>query len=288
MSQIVFFNGEFMPRENVQISFEDRGFQFGDGVYEVIKCENGQALALNRHLRRLKRSLDALEIQIPSELDFAHLTRRLIKANSLHDGLVYMQVTRGVAPRAHTFPENVKPTVIAYPMPWNNPTSAQFQQGATAIIVPDERWLRCDIKSLNLIANAVAKEKARRAGATEALLYREGLGVVEGSSSNLFAVIDGTLVTAPASPLILSGITREILLELASELSIPLRTEVVSRHELLHDAQEAFITSRGIAVLPLVAIDGKIVGDGTPGPITQQLANAYKSLIDEAENLEAI
>lgn len=287
MTQIVFYNGEFMPREDVRISFEDRGFQFGDGVYEVIKCEQGQALALDRHLRRLKRSLDALEILIPSDLDFAWLTRHLIDANSLHDGLIYMQVTRGVAPRAHAFPEGAKPTVIAYPMHWNSPTPVEFERGATAIIVPDERWLRCDIKSLNLIANAMAKEKARRAGVTEALLYREGLGVLEGSSSNFFAVIDGTLVTAPASPFILGGITREIILELAAELEIPLRTEGISREELLH-AQESFITSRGIAVYPLVAIDSKLVADGKPGPITKQLASAYQSLIDEAGNLEAI
>ena len=288
MNQIVCFNGVFMPREKVQISFEDRGFQFGDGVYEVIRCLKGQALALDRHLRRLQRSIAALEIQLPNE-DFntAASIRRLIQENSLQDGLIYVQVTRGIAPRSHAFPENVKPTFLAYTMPWNDITPEAFNQGGTAIIVPDERWSRCDIKSLNLIANVVAKEKARRAGATEALLHREGLGVLEGSSSNLFAVIDDTLVTAPTSQFILGGITREILLELAAQLGLPLRQQPISKDEL-QCAQEVFITSRGIAVFPLVTVDGMPIGNRNPGPITRQLAQAYSDLIDRAQDLETV
>ncbi|NLK07940.1 MAG: D-amino-acid transaminase [Firmicutes bacterium] len=285
MDRTIYFNGKFVPENQVRISFEDRGFQFGDGVYEVIKVENGRAFALYRHLRRLARSLHGLDIRISEDIDFGTVVRHLIQANSASDGLIYIQITRGAAPRAHGFPKDSKPTVVAYSMPWNDITPKEFDAGASAIIIPDERWGRCDIKSLNLLANVLAKQKAAQAEAAEALLERVGVGVLEGTSSNLFAVSGGNLVTAPSSPYILGGITREIILELADQLQLPIEEKALSKKQLLR-SDEAFITNRGIAVLPLVTIDDNIIGSGKPGPITRRLAFAYNELISKATDLE--
>lgn len=288
MPQIAYYNGAYMPKNEIHIDLEDRGFQFGDGVYEVMRCMRGQAVALYRHIRRLQRSAAAIEIPLPLATDeLADVIRQLIRRNEMRGDLVYLQLTRGVSLRAHQFPANTKPTFLAYPLPWQEISPEQFEKGGAAIIVRDERWLRCDIKSLNLLPNVMAKEKAHRAGVAEALFERDGHGVLEGSSSNLFIVRDGTLITPPATSYILPGITREILLELAQKAGIPVQLREIPREELL-SADEVFITNRGVEVFPLVRIENHPIGNSKPGPVTRQLHEAYSTLVAAADDLEKI
>lgn len=279
--QYVFVDEAWLAPEQARVSFEDRGFQFGDGVYEVVRVYRGRPFALHAHLERLERSARELELQLPKSLD--ELGRLMTEAparRGLDEATVYIQVTRGYAPRVHHFPAPITPTLVIYASPARPQPEETFLQGAAAVVLPDERWLRCDIKSVNLLANALAKECAKRAGALEAVLHREGVGITEGSSSNVFAVAGGKLVTAPASRYILRGVTRDIVLELAREAKIAVEERFLSKEELLA-ADEVFITSTTLEVMPVTRIDGSPVGDGRPGPVARRLAQAYKERVDE-------
>lgn len=288
MYNLMYINGEYKNQNEVCISFQDRGFQFGDGVYEVIRVIRGQAIAVYRHLDRLANSAAAIQIPLPLEQEqILNVIRRLIAAESVNDGLIYMQLTRGAAPRSHGFPRGVSPTFLAYPMPWLHVPAKAFDKGGTAIIVPDDRWCNCHIKSLNLLPNVLAKEKAAAAGADEALFERSGHEVLEGTASNLFAVHGRTVTTPPANRYILPGITRSIILELARSCGLEVREEPISR-ESLFSASEVFITNRGLEVLPILKVDGCQIGTGRPGPVTKLLFEAYTRLVNNSDDLEKI
>lgn len=280
MSLTVFLNGDYLPYERATVSVEDRGFLFGDGVYEVYRTYQGKPFKFREHLERLDRSLRELRLAAPP-LDWEAVHRELVGRNGLEqtDVQVYIQITRGAAvPRAHQFPPaDTAPTVFALARPVKPLPESLRTGGATAITVPDERWGRCDIKSINLLPNVLAKQKAADAGAFEALLVRDGV-VIEGSSTNVFAVVDGAVVTYPRSNRILGGITREVVVQLARDLGYRLVEGPILVSDL-NRATELFITSTTSEVLPVVRVDGRPIGDGRPGPVTGALHQALLRIV---------
>jgi D-alanine transaminase len=272
----VYLNGSYVPREQALVSVDDRGFVFGDGVYEVIRASNGRLFEPDRHVRRLERSLREITLSLTdAECEgLVDVWQELLRANGLEkgDAIVYVQVTRGVAVRAHPFPPaSVRPTVYASASAWTPPAGLRAR-GARVITVPDVRWSRCDIKTITLLPNVLAKQRAVEAGADEALFVRDGV-VLEGSVSNFFAVIDGALCTHPLTTYILGGITRDVVLEIASSAGIPVReTPILLDH--ISRATELFYTNTTNDIIPIVAVDGRAVGDGRPGPVTGRLYTA--------------
>lgn len=277
---IIYLNGEFLDRSRAAIPLDDRGFLFGDGVYEVCRVVQGQIYRFSEHWGRLQRGLAALEIQLGGALDGESLQSiflRLIEENDLESGhaTVYLQVTRGAAPRTHGFPASgTAPTIYASAAPFNIPTQLR-EEGAAAITLPDIRWARCDIKSVNLLPNILGKQRAIEAGAFEAIFLRDGI-VTEGASSNLFVVLDGVLRTYPLSNYILPGITRGIIIEQAQGLGYPVSEIPITQQELLR-AEEIFATGTTTDVQPLVTVDGRAVGSGRPGPIAGALREALEA-----------
>jgi D-alanine transaminase len=278
VSRIIYLDGEFLPREEARISVDDRGFIFGDGVYEVTRALNGVLFEGEAHLQRLAYGLSGLEIQRGEELSTHNLlevSHHLLAENELLDGhsTIYLQVTRGVAPRTHQFPvTDTQPTVYLAASRFI-PPSVLHEQGATAITHPDLRWRRCDLKTVNLLPNVLAKQQAVKSGATEALLIREGI-VTEGSHTNVFAVIGGELCTHPCSADILTGITRRIVLQLAEEAGLTVRDTPVLAQELGR-AEELFLSGTTTDVMPITRLNGRAVAYGRPGEITRQLQSAY-------------
>jgi D-alanine transaminase len=269
---IVYLNGEFLPSGEARISPDDRGFVFGDGVYEVTRAVRGQPFAAEAHWKRLETGLR--ELGIRTSLDSGRILEiylRLLSENALEDGeaTIYLQVTRGRAPRAHAFPPaTIQPTVYAFASRFSPPIE-QRRAGVNAITYPDIRWSRCDIKTVNLLPNVLAKQKAVEMGGWEAVLVRDGV-LIEGSSSNLFGVIDGELRTYPRTNYILPGITRQVVLELAAELGIPAREAPIFVGEMGR-LEELFLTGTATDVQGIVTLDGYRVGDGVVGPITKAL-----------------
>ena len=275
---LVYLNGEYLPRERALVPVDDRGFLFGDGVYEVSRAHDGRVVDHDRHARRLARNLAELAIA-PAGLDEARvreIAERVLVGSGLVAGhaTVYLQVTRGSAPRTHHYPDprRVPPTVYVSASPFT-PLDAQRATGVAVITLPDLRWGRCDIKSINLLPNVMAKQAAVAAGAHEAVFVR-GDVITEGAATNLFAVVDGVVRTHPLSPVVLPGITREIALELAHALGLPVREDALTLDEL-PAADELFLTSTTNDVMPVVAVDGRTVGDGAPGPLTRRIADAF-------------
>jgi D-alanine transaminase len=275
MPNIAFLNGRFMPLSRAKVSVEDRGFQFGDGVYELIRTYNGHPFHMREHIRRLGRSAEALQIRNPyPEKSWARYILQGMKRSGYPNAKIYIQVTRGAAPRVHWFPEKVRPTAVMtfrkfVPLP-----DAMRNKGVSVITVPDIRWARCSAKSLNLLPNTLAREEARRKGAFEALFIREG-HVMEGGGSNVFIRIGKTLLTPPEGPFILSGITREVILGLAKEEGVEVSERPVREAELL-SADEVFLTGTTVEVLPVVRINQKRVGSGEPGEIARLLYARFR------------
>ena len=276
----VYLNGAFVPKAEATVSVDDRGFLLGDGVYEVVAFYEGVPLGMDRHMARFQRSLEALRIDFDlSGLDDRF--RELVSGNEL-DGaetaLVYAQVTRGAAPRTHYFPEGeVEPTVYAYAAAWSRPSPEAWDAGFTAITVPDRRWMRVDIKTICLLPNGMAWQDARDAGVDDAILVRDGVAI-EGTHQNFWAVVDGTVVTHPESNLILSGITRGVVLEVAEELGIPVEERAIQVEELA-SADELFFTGSTAEVRPCVEVDGKAIGRGGAGPVTRALRDGFMARI---------
>lgn len=275
---LVFLNGEIVPLSEARISPQDRGFLFADGVYEVTRFYGGALFQLDQHISRLSRSLSEIELELsPPGPDWKTLCEELIRENHLGDadGFVYLQVTRGAAPRGHAFPiPAVPPTTYATVTARPRLVDAERRQrGVIAITHPDERWARCDIKSVALLPNVLASERAARAGAAEAILVREGL-VTEGSHSSAFAVREGHVVTHPLNHHVLPGITRGFTLTLCKRLGIPSAEEGCPVEDF-RNAEEVFLTGTGSEILPVVALDGERIGKGVPGPITQALQDAF-------------
>ncbi len=275
----VYVNGAYLDRATAQVPVDDRGFLFGDGVYEVTRAVNGQLFAWERHLRRLARGLEALSIVLP-DVRLLEVSEHLLEENALEtgDATVYLQITRGVAERRHHFPPpGTAPTVFLSASRLVVPDELRAR-GAAAITTADLRWERCDLKTVNLLPNVLAKEQAVAAGAFEALLVRDGI-VTEGASSNLFAVIAGKLHTHPPTHRILAGITREVVLELAAELAIPVVLEPITR-AALSTASEVMITATTADVMPVVSVDGSRVGDGRPGGVARRLHAGLRARMD--------
>jgi D-alanine transaminase len=272
----VYLNGEFLPRSEARVSVDDRGFLFADSVYEVSAAYRGEFFRMDRHLARLARSLRELRIDFDATA-LVPVHQRLLVENGLGDetvSYVYAQVTRGVAPRSHAFPtEPVPPTVYAYAARHDRPTLERWQQGFDALTVPDRRWARVDVKTTNLLPNCIALQTAVEAGVKEAVLVKDGIAL-EGAHNNFWAVIDGTVVTHPVTNVILPGIIREYVLELCSDLAIPLVLRPILVEELA-SAEEAFMTGTTTEVRPLVQIDGRPVGDGKVGAIARRLYEAF-------------
>ena len=278
MGALGYIDGKIVDLSEKVVAMEDRGYQFGDGVYEYAKVYNGKCFALKPHIDRLFRSLR--ELRIPAvfthdELQSIH--ERLIAESGIKSGGIYLQVTRGWAPRAHQFPETVVPclTMTIRPSTMN---PAQWETGVGIVLTPDERWLRCDIKSLNLLGNVLGKQKAKEANCYEAVQVRDKY-VTEGTSSNFFIVKDGVLWTYPVNNLILKGVTRTIVVEdIAPALGLSV-LEKMFEPEMIWKAEEAFLSGTTTEIMPVVTVDGKQVADGKVGPVTRKIMDAYRALI---------
>ncbi len=275
-TEIVYLNGEFLPLSEARIPVLDRGFIFGDGIYEVVPVYQGKPFRMSQHLARLRRSLDKIRIPHPmDEAGWRELVRELISRHPWPDQFVYIQITRGVAKRDHGFPANVKPTVFAMSSPFTPPTRDSIGNGMATISLPDERWLHCDIKSTSLLGNVLARQAALDAGVPECIMFRDGF-LTEGSACNIWVVREGKLIAPPRNNLILEGIRYGLLEELAAAAGIPFESRPVSRDEVL-SADELLISSATKEVQPITRLDGQPVGNGQPGPIFEKLFAAYQA-----------
>lgn len=272
--EIVYLNGSFLPVHEACISVMDRGFLFGDGVYEVIPVYGGRAFRLEHHLQRLDLSLQGIRIANPlSHVQWNDILTALIRHNGNGDQSLYLQVTRGIAPkRDHAFPAGVQPTVFAMSTPLSEP-GATVQSGVSAVTVDDIRWKHCNIKAITLLPNVLMRQQALDAGAAEAILLRDGYAT-EGAASNLFIVRDGEVITPSKSNLLLPGITRDLAVELCHANAIPCREADISEAEL-RSADELWVTSSTREVVPVTQLDGKPVGDGRPGPLWRRISALY-------------
>ena len=278
MPNVAFINGAFVPLAEAKVSIEDRGFQFGDGVYEVIRTYKGRPFSLDAHLARLDRSAAALELTQPySRAEWTRHVLEGIKRAAYPEAKIYIQITRGVAPRDHAYSDDATPTAVMTIREFHPLDRSVQATGVEAMTTEDIRWGRCDIKSVNLLANVLARQQVKQAQVFEAILVNEGL-VTEGAVSNVMVVQGGMVVTAPEGPRILSGVTRAVVLDLALKEGLPIQERFVSR-AALYQADEVFLTGTTVEVLAVIRIDGKIIGDGRPGPITQRLAASFTSLV---------
>ena len=268
--QTAYFNGEFVPREDVRVSPDDRGFLFSDGVYEVLRSYGGRLFEVERHVERLASSLAAMRIRGVMASDLAPIFEELLARNELSaaDALVYLQVTRGTAPRTHRYPDPpVPPTVYSYA--WAFSPEHSPEDGGRAITVPDQRWARCDIKTVALIPNCMANQEAREAAAVEAIFVRDGVAL-EGTHTNLFAVFRGRVRTAPLTNYILPGVTRAVVLQLCHQAGFEVAEEPIFADEL-YRADEVFIVGTTAEVTPIVDLDGRAIGSGRPGTLALEL-----------------
>ena len=275
---LYFIDGKFTKKEDLKISIDDRGYYFGDGVYEVVKVYNDELYTAKEHFRRLFESARKIKLTIPyTEQELIEVARKLIEKNNVSDGHIYLQVTRGSSSRQHNFPTPAVPAIVtAYAVAATRPLG-DMEKGVAVKAVDDIRWLRCDIKSLNLLGSVLAKEEAREAGCSEAILHRDGI-VTEGSSTNMLGVKDGVVHTHPVTNLILEGITRKVVLQLCQELGLPVVEEAFTLKEAF-DMDEIFYTSTTSEVMPVTKIDGREIGSGNPGLLTKKLQHAFTAQI---------
>ncbi|MFK7864681.1 MAG: D-amino-acid transaminase [Pseudohongiellaceae bacterium] len=278
MERIVYVNGDYHPQSQAKISVFDRGFIFGDGVYEVVPVINGHLVDKKYFLERLDRSLSELSIAWPCEPDqFIQIMEQLIEKNKLHEGIVYTQVTRGIAERDFPFPKDTAPSLVAFTSVMTLLDHPAANTGIPVITTTDLRWKRRDIKSVNLLGQCMAKQDAVSQGGGEGWMVEDGM-VTEGVSSTAYIVKDGTVITRELSNSILPGIRRRTLLEIAEQNNVTIEERAFSVEEAL-EADEAFISSATTLALPVVSIDGAIIGDGKPGPVTTQFRELYKQRI---------
>ena len=279
MTKIACVNGRFLPEIEASISIFDRGFLFGDGVYEAISVVNSKLIDVEPHLARLDRSLDAISMRAPySHAEIIDLLRDLVKQNNFEEGLLYFQVTRGVAPRAFHFPpDDVRSSFIAFTLPMPLIDRKETRQGVKLISIDEQRWKRRDIKSIGLLPQCLGKQAAVEQGCYEALMVEDGM-VTEGTSSSAYIIKDNTLITRPLSPAILPGVTRRAMMELARQDKINIDERAFSLQEA-YQADEACITAASNFVMPVTEIDGYKIGNGKPGPVVKRLLKLY---IEEA------
>jgi D-alanine transaminase len=273
---VVLLNGDLLPLSEARIPVLDRGFIFGDGIYEVIPLYNGKPFRGAQHLARLGRSLAAIGIPNPhTESEWLAQIDRVVQANGMSDQMVYMQVTRGVAKRAHAFPKDVTPTVLIMTNPMALPPAASVEQGVACVTMEDRRWLNCQIKSTSLLGNVLAAQVAAEAGVTEAIQFRDDV-LTEASASNVWVVRQGRVAAPPKDNLILEGIRYGLMEELCAAMDISFEARRITRDEVF-GADEVMISSASKELLPVVTIDGKTIGTGKPGPVFQRLYAAYQA-----------
>ncbi len=272
---MVFLNGKFMPVEEARVPVLDRGFIFGDGVYELIPVYSRVPFRMDEHLARLERSLAAVRIRNPySRAEWRDIILQLVAKQPFEDQGVYFQVTRGVAKRDHAFPKDSTPTVFIMANPLVNPPQELVERGASAVTAVDDRWLRCDIKSISLIGNCLLRQASADAGAVETILFRDGK-LTEASASNVFVVRGGVILSPPKSNLILPGITYDVIAEIAQAAGLPLEYRDVSEAEV-RGADEVWVTSSSKEVLAIVTLDGQPVAGGRPGPVFRRVHALYQ------------
>jgi D-alanine transaminase len=273
----VYLNGQYVPKEQAMIPVEDRGFIFGDGIYEVVRIIKGRVFAWEGHAARLANGLAGLRISDTGaeSATLKAVCERLVRDNGMTDGeaTVYIQVSRGAAPRTHHFPPAGTPTTVYASASVFKPNFAMRDNGAKGITMPDIRWARCDLKTVNLLGPVLARQAAQEAGAYEALLHRDGM-VTEGAATNAFMVVDGVLRTYPLSHYILPGITRALIVDVIRELGVRFEERPVSLAELQR-AEEIFVCGTTTDVQPIVELDGKKVGSGVPGAVTVRIKEAF-------------
>ncbi len=274
-TQTVFLNGRFLPIEEASVPVLDRGFIFGDGVYEVVPSYGGRLFRWPQHLARLKRSLAKLRIDNPrDDAGWQQLVEELIGRHPWTDQFIYLQITRGVARRDHAFPNGITPTVFGMSSELVPVPAEQRTQGIAAITLPDERWLHCDVKSISLLGNVLARQAAVDAQALECVMFRNGF-LTEGSASNVWLVRNGTLFGPPHDNLILEGIRVGLMDELCASAGVPIETRPILREEVLQ-ADELMLSSATKEIVPVTRLDGAAVGSGRPGPVYQALYQAYQ------------
>ena len=278
MPDVAFVNGVFVPPADAKVSIDDRGFQFGDGIYEVIRTYRGQPFELEAHLARLDRSAAALDLIQPySRIEWTNHILEGIRRAAYPEAKIYIQLTRGVAPRDHAYSADLAPTVVMTVRELHPLSRSVQAAGVEAMTIEDIRWGRCDIKSVNLLGNVLARQQAKRAQVFEAILVKEG-SITEGAVSNVMVVRGGTVMTAPEGPRILSGVTRAVVLELARKAGLPVQERCIAQADL-YGADEVFLTGTTVEVLAVVRVDGKVIKDGRPGPVTQRLAAGFTGLV---------
>lgn len=285
MNRISYVNGQYAPHNDAAVHVEDRGYQFADGIYEVIPVMDGRLIDSVGHMERLNRSLRELEIPSPmSDRAMTMITGEVIRRNRVREGWVYIQVTRGVAPRDHAFPSDPEPAVVIYARP--KPAAARrknAETGVPVITVPDQRWARCDIKTVSLLPNCIAKQAARAAGAYEAFMLDGDGMVTEGSSTNAWIVNqEGTLVTRPVADNILNGVTRLSLIAMAEDNGLKVEERAFSADEL-KEAREVFLTSSSGMAIPVVKVDDRVIGNGQPGSITGRIVEMFDRYVEGSE-----
>ena len=276
---IVYFNRQFIPKADVRIEPDDRGFLFADGVYEVIRSYRGKLFNADEHIARLNRSLRYLRIGIPETINFKKIGARLIEQNNLNaeDATVYIQITRGPAPRTHAFPqEEIPATLYASASATQRPQKKQ-EQGVKVILEPDNRWARCDIKSIALLPNVLASQRAKEEDVEEAIFIRDGVAL-EGSHTNFCGVFNHQLFTAPKTNYILAGITRGVVLDLCQKLNVVAKELPIFANRL-KEAEELMLLSTTLEVAPVIQVNDWKVGNGKPGPLTRKLQQAFDELI---------
>jgi len=277
MNDVLYVNGRFTTTAERILGVEDRGFQFGDAVYEVFKFLGKRPIFLLDHFQRMQNGLQEIEIPVPwDETSFQTMVRELLQRTSFADGIVYVQVTRGEAERAHFWPEDIAPTAIAYTRRFKFPDAAKKERGIRVITADDRRWHGCNVKSVNLLANALAKKRAQRANADEAILLAEHF-VREGASSNFFAVKNGRVITHPLDEHILPGVVRDRVIGLALAAKIRVDERPLREAELF-DLDEAFITSTTQGVMPIAEIDGRVIANSRRGEVTTGLQKAFDEM----------
>lgn len=271
----VYLNGEWLPLGEARVSVLDRGFMLGDGVYELIPVYLRKSFRLDEHLRRLQRSLDGIRLANPlSDAQWREVIEQVIGVHEADDQSVYLQVTRGVAPRDHAFPANTPPTVLVMSNPLSRPDPAQFEHGVCAISTIDIRWQHCDLKTLNLLPNVLAKQKAVDAGCVECIMFRDGV-MSEGAASNIFVVKDGVILAPMKDHRVLPGVTYDVVLELARANGMKYEVRDIVEAEV-RQADELWLTSSSREVQAIVQLDDKPVGSGKPGPVYRRMYALYQ------------
>lgn len=279
---MLYVDGKWVEDGEAAVQPEDRGYNFGDGIYEVVRIYKGRLYQWEAHLKRLFRSAREIRLELPwSEAELREIAWELMEKNQItaqDDASLYLQISRGVAPRVHDIPSGIRPVIMGFVRRKERPL-ADMKKGLTAQLVEDIRWLRCDIKTLNLLGAVLVKQYAKDAGAQESILHRNGI-ITECSASNLFAVKNGALYTHPANHLILHGITRQVVIELAKTNGIAVHEEPFDI-AFLKQADELFLTSTTLEVMPLISVDGQTVGEGRVGEVTQKLQLLFEQHIQE-------